>query len=74
MGTNDKGESSNLKDPARQTDDLHQRKSPSETDNMQREAERNKATQFDGDPNVQQAPETPLGPKDDTPWKIPKKG
>ena len=41
--------------------------------NLEDEAKGEKATQFDGNPNVEQAPEGPLGPQDDTPWRLKKK-
>ena len=37
-----------------------------------KEAENNKVTQFDGNPNPQGTETTPLGPKDDTPFKLDK--
>lgn len=47
---------------------------PSKHDrSLQEEAEGKKATRFDGNPNVDQAPDGALGPQDDTPWKLKKK-
>lgn len=62
-----------LHDPARQDLDKTSGKADSDTENLKDEAEQRKATQFDGNPNVQKAPEGPLGPTDDTPWKLKKK-
>lgn len=61
-------------DPAREALERGS-ESPQEDKQLLRdESEGRKATQFDGNPNVQKAPAGPLGPQDDTPWKLPKKG
>ncbi|WP_143705484.1 hypothetical protein [Pollutimonas subterranea] len=41
-------------------------------DNSQQDAKGEKATQFDGNPNPQGAPSSPLKPKDDTPFFLEK--
>ena len=46
---------------------------PKRDQGLKEEAEGKKATQFDGNPNVDKAPDGALGPQDDTPWKLKKK-
>lgn len=41
-------------------------------DSSHKDAEGEKATQFDGNPNPQGAPSSPLKPKDDTPFFLEK--
>lgn len=62
-----------LKDPARQDPGRNASRSKEDMTQLRAEAEQRKATQFDGNPNVQKALDGPLGPKDDTPWKLKKK-
>ena len=62
-----------LKDPARQVGNLPGDTAAPDKQKLRDEAEGQKATQFDGNPNVQQTEDRTFGPKDDTPWKLTKK-
>ncbi len=52
-----------LKSPAEESEDSSERSG-------RQEAEGRKATQFDGNPNPQGAPSSPLKPQDDTPMTL----
>lgn len=62
-----------VNDPALQ-DPAHARNLQGKDRNRLRaEADRERATRFDGNPNPEPAPDGVLGPKDDTPWRLKKK-
>lgn len=63
----------NLNDPALSGGKPQSQRPANHDKNLEEEAKGEKATQFDGNPNVEQAPEGPFGPKDDTPWRLKKK-
>lgn len=66
--------SAGVTDPARTAADRTANDASQDKQRLKDEAEGKKATRFDGNPNVDKAPDGVLGPKDDTPWRIPKKG
>lgn len=73
MTTSQKHSDKDLRDPARQTIDQKPAQ-PNHDKNLGEEARGEKATQFDGNPNVEKADDGLFSPKDDTPWSLKKKG
>ena len=60
-------------DPALRAGEPQSKATENDEDRLKEEAQGRKATQFDGNPNVEKAPDSTVGVQDDTPWKLKKK-
>lgn len=60
-------------DPALRAGAPHSKATENQEDRSKEDAKGPKATQFDGNPNVEKAPDSTIGVQDDTPWKLKKK-
>jgi len=73
MTQTDKDKNPSNFDPARQQGQGQKNALRPDDQKLKDEAEGRKATQFDGNPNVEKASDGPFGPQDDTPWRLKKK-